>query len=73
MEFPSTLGLTKNSLNHVKGWLTTLPWEQLTFLYELIQQTAPLAAKNVGSSEAAVSTAHTQVGNASFHQVEGSR
>lgn len=45
----------------------------LTFLHELRQQTTPLAAKDVGSSEAAVSTAHTQVGDASFHQVECSR
>lgn len=42
-----------------------------TFLYELCQQAAPLAAKDVGSGEAAVSTAHTQVGDAFLHQVEG--
>lgn len=39
-------------------------------LYELFQQTAPLAAEDVCSSEAAVSTAHAQVGDAFLHQVK---
>lgn len=46
-------------------------WEHFTFLYELLQQAAPLTAEEVGSGEAAVSTAHTQVGDAFLHQVEG--
>lgn len=44
----------------------------ITFLHELRQQTTPLAAKDVGPSEAAVSAAHTQVGDAFSHQVKGS-
>lgn len=43
----------------------------LTFLHELVQQTAPLVAEGVGSGEAAVSAAHAQVGHAFLHQVEG--
>lgn len=52
-----------------------MPWgtiSQFTFLYELCQQAAPLTAEDVGSGEAAVSTAHTQVGDAFLHQVESS-
>lgn len=45
--------------------------EHFTFLYKLSQQSAPLSAKDVGSGEAAVSTTHTQVGDAFLHQVEG--
>lgn len=44
----------------------------ITFLYELCQQTTPLAAKDVGPGEAAVSAAHAQVGDAFLHQVKGS-
>lgn len=44
-----------------------------TFLHQLSQQSTPLAAENVGPSKAAISTAHTQVGDAPLHQVEGCR
>lgn len=46
--------------------------KDFTFLYQLSQQAAPLAAKDVGSGQAAISTAHTQVGDAFRHQVKGS-
>lgn len=44
----------------------------ITFLYELCQQITPLAAKDVGPCEAAVSAAHAHVGDAFLHQVKGS-
>lgn len=43
----------------------------ITCLYEFSQQTAPLIPKDVGPSEAAVSAAHTQVGDAFINQVKG--
>lgn len=54
-------------------WRLVQPVRQIiTFLYELCQQTTPLAAKDVGPGEAAVSAAHAQVGDAFLHQVKGS-
>lgn len=41
-----------------------------TLLHEFRQQGAPLAAEDVGSGEAAVSAAHTQVSDAALQQVE---
>ena len=38
-------------------------------LEELIQQAAPLLSEQVGSGQAAVSTNHTQVGDAALHEV----
>ncbi len=41
-----------------------------TLLHEFSQQVAPLAAEDVGSGEAAVSAAHTQVSDAALEQVK---
>lgn len=41
----------------------------LTLLEELVQQAAPLLSEQVGSGQAAVSANHTQVGDATLHEV----
>lgn len=40
-----------------------------TLLHQLPQQPAPLLPEEVGSCQAAISTNHTQVGDAALHQV----
>lgn len=50
---------------------TVTRWPVITWLYEFSQQTAPLIPEDVGPSEAAISAAHTQVGDAFFNQVKG--
>lgn len=45
---------------------------KVTFLYKLCQQVTPLITEDVSSGEAAISTAHTQISDATLHQVKGS-
>lgn len=40
-----------------------------TLLDQLCQQAAPLLSEEIGPSQTAVSSNHTQVGDAPFHQV----
>lgn len=42
---------------------------KITFLEELIQQAAPLLSEQIGTSQAAVSPNHAQVGDVALHQV----
>lgn len=48
---------------------TPSPGGEITFLEELIQQAAPLLSEQVGTSQAAVSANHAQVGDVALHQV----
>lgn len=48
---------------------TASPQGKITFLEELIQQAAPLLSEQVGTSQAAVSANHAQVGDVALHQV----
>lgn len=50
--------------------MKTLVFDSCTLLHEFSQQVAPLAAEDVGSGEAAVSAAHTQVSDAALEQVK---
>ena len=47
------------------------PVLSLTSLYQVDQQFAPVCSELVGAGEAAVTSDHTQVGDAEFHQVAG--
>lgn len=51
--------------------LASTRFSDLTFFHKFSQQAAPLVSEDVGPGEAAVSAAHTQVGDAFIHQVEG--
>lgn len=44
----------------------------ITCLHEVNQQPAPLSPELVGSGQAAVTSDHTQVGDAQLHEVAGS-
>lgn len=46
--------------------------QQFTVLGQLLQQHAPLLPEDVGAGETAVPADHTQVGDASLHQIVGS-
>lgn len=42
-----------------------------TLVHQFPQQPTPFFSEEVGSRQAAISTDHTQVGDAELHQVEG--
>ena len=74
--WPLSTSLLRNFEVSELGMFAPFSWSQIQFdqhtlLDQLCQQVTPLGAEDVGPCEAAVTAAHTQVGDAALDQVEG--